>query len=448
MKMKMKIKDIKHERIIICFKEKSFNPSKTSIQSFLFKGLNNSNINFKISRLHSIEDDILSFKTQNKDNKSYDFSLKDEAFFDKYVYNSFEKEPKKKLFRTFNIASDDENSLNELYKLLITNFNDEIEYIQFDEGNELYEIPDDPAYTNNQLWGLNKIQCLDAWALSRGKDILVAVIDTGININHKDINPDQGSNLWKDANGRYGYFYYYHNNNATTVRYSQNNSDIKDREGHGSHLSGSIAGIKQNTLDIIGVAPESKIITFKCFDVDYKILYDSLCAEAIRKAVYVGAKVINISWGREGNHNNCVIQAIDYAHSENVVVVCAAGNYNKNVSNYTPAGYSNIISVGATAEDDKKYINSNYGNITIASPGVAINSLNKNVSSGFHIRRGTSMAAAYISGVVALILYKKKNLNPSAVKHLIITSGYDNIQVQTDEGTVNWKRINALKCVQ
>ena len=145
----------------------------------------------------------------------------------------------------------------------------------------------------------------------------------------------------------------------------------------------------------------------------------TLCA-AIRYAADNKARVINASWGTRIDASNLNVgsalrTAIDYACSKGTVVVCAAGDDGVDVSQYVPAGFDNVITVGsvkkgATAGNYIKSESSNDGARVISAPGVRISSLHAGNNNVMLIDSGTSMSAAYVSGLVARMLDREPNL--------------------------------------
>ena len=150
----------------------------------------------------------------------------------------------KKLFRTY-IAEGSPDTSNSLLESLKTNEN--VEYAQLDEMNDLYVNPNDPLLP--QLWGITKIDCQTAWNTSQGEDIIVAVIDTGVDYNH----PDIADSMWTDAAGNHG------------KDLSDEDDDPLDFHGHGSHCAGTIAATINNSTGVVGVAPKAKIMAVKNF---------------------------------------------------------------------------------------------------------------------------------------------------------------------------------------
>jgi subtilisin family serine protease len=327
-------------------------------------------------------------ETSNTLNKSKLFSNEErETFIQNEILINMD-ESEKSLYRIFKVQVPSSTNPDELKDSLERNSN--VEYVQYNSKNELLDFPnEEPLYA--QLYGLNKIQCLDAWQISTGENIIVAVVDSGVDYNH----PDLKHNMWKDINGYFGY------------NFSEDNFDPMDYQSHGTHVAGTIAAC-MNKFGVVGVAYNAKIMALKTFpranDTDFH--------RAIKFAADNGAKVINNSWGPIGRRpsNKLVEDAIDYAVSKGVCVVFAAGNNDDDVMFFSPANYPKVISVGATDENDKKAGFSNYGDlVTVAAPGKNILSC-KFKSSEFVIKSGTSMAAPHVSGLAALILAKYPNI--------------------------------------
>lgn len=305
--------------------------------------------------------------------------------------------------------------------------NPDVEYVQFNQKNELtclssFDYDDEPLFT--KLYGLQRMQCPEAWNISMGENIVVAVVDTGVDYNH----PDLKDNMWRDINGYCGY------------DFTKNTYDPMDYHSHGTHVAGTISAA-MNKMGVVGVAPKAKIMALKVFPA----LNDVVFHQAIKYAVDKGAHIINNSWGPTGRRpvNNLVSDAITYAVSKGVSVVFAAGNSSDDVSYYAPANHPDVICVGATDETDKMAGFSNYGdNITVSAPGKNILSC-KFRSNDFIEKSGTSMSAPHVSGLLALILSKYKGMSPQALKAKIKADA-DPVESSLMRGS---GRVNALKAV-
>jgi subtilisin len=269
-------------------------------------------------------------------------------------------------------------------------------------------------------WGADAVKAPEAWANGyTGKGVVVAVLDTGVDRNHEDLK----NNVWKntkeiennniDDDGN-GYV-----DDAYGWNFDGNNNNTLDKEGHGTHVSGTIAATKNNT-GVTGIAYDSQIMSVKVLDDEGSGSYDSI-ANGIRYAVNNGAKVINMSLGG-GAASKTLESAIEYASGKGVVVVMAAGNSGGS-SPINPASYANKygIAVGAVDKDGSLANFSNRAGSNeltyVTAPGVSIYSTLPN--NNYASYSGTSMAAPHVAGVVALMLSANPNLNDSQVRQIL-----------------------------
>lgn len=263
------------------------------------------------------------------------------------------------------------------------------EYIEPNYIYTKYAIPNDPEY--GKQWNLRSINVEQAWDETKGKDVTVAVIDTGI-------SPVPDLEKTKFAAG-----YDFVNDQA----------EAKDDNGHGTHVAGTIAQSTNNSFGVAGIAYEASLMPLKVLSAEGGGTVADI-AEAIRFAADNGADVINMSLGG-GGESNLMKEAIAYAHSKNVVVVAAAGNSGRNAAEY-PARYPYVIGVSALDAAGNKTPYSNYGaGIDIAAPGGLITGEDKsggilqntvNPMTGesvFEAYQGTSMASPHVAGVAALV---------------------------------------------
>lgn len=310
--------------------------------------------------------------------------------------------------------------------------NPNVEYAELNHIVRALSAPDDPYY--DVQWALNNtgqpypvsggttdsgtpdadIDAPEAWDIYTGSsDIIVAVIDTGVDYEHRDLI----ANMWTDQNGKFGY------------DFVNDDDDPMDDFGHGTHCAGIIASRTNNSLDTAGVCWNARIMAVKYLDAaGYGNESDAV--SSIYYAVDNGADVLSNSWGG-GPYSESIELAINYAYSNGAIVVAGAGNDNSNAPVY-PAYYNHVISVAATNSDDQKASFSNYGEwVDIAAPGVDILSLRAqntdmyvgavnytpgdrfipfgNPDATMYIASGTSMACPYVSGACALML----SVNPA-----------------------------------
>lgn len=236
-------------------------------------------------------------------------------------------------------------------------------------------ISNDP-YLEEQ-WALQHINAPKLWQVTAGNSqILVAVLDTGIDQHHEDLC----GKIIADVN-------------------FTSSSTTEDVLGHGTHVAGIIAANRNNGLGIVGLAPGSSLLNVKVAN-DKGQSDISAVAEGIIWAVDEGASVINMSIALE-EYSPQLEDAVCYAWSHGAVIVAAAGNSGSELPVY-PAFFENCIAVTALRQDGTLAPLSNHGDwVDIAAPGFNIYSTLPGNSYGY--KSGTSFAAAYVSGLAALL---------------------------------------------
>ncbi|MDD5594914.1 MAG: Ig-like domain-containing protein, partial [Candidatus Omnitrophica bacterium] len=414
----------------------------------------------KIQRVFPIAQSVKQFKKENrleKDSdgwywffgKNYQEVTEEEIFSEAYKKMIPEE---RKLFRAYKITIPQETSVEGTIETLKNNPG--IEYAQPNYAMQASFTPNDPYYSSygtygpyDDLYGLKKIQCGTAWDTSKGDNVIVAVVDTGAALSHPDLagnlwtNPGEiaGNGIDDDANGYiddvHGYDFAYRDSNPT------------DGEGHGTHVSGTIAAVGNNNYELVGVAFNAKIMVLKALD-DGGSGYIVDLAEAIHYAADNGAQVINNSWGPASRlaSDPVVEAAVDYAYSRGCVLTFAAGNNNDDVAYYSPANYSKVIAVSGTDYNDARYDMSNWGNaIHVAAPAVSILSLATN-ENNFGIGTGTSMACPHVSGMAALMLSRKPTLTNEEIKWLMRFSA-DDLGAVGKDAYFGYGRINAARAM-
>ena len=301
--------------------------------------------------------------------------------------------------------------------------------------NEPSALFNDPAI--NQAWGLKKADAARAWTLTKGsRSVVVAVIDTGADVNHEDLK----GNIWtnpgetgKDSLGRdkatngvdddhNGYIDDVHGWNFVS-----SNAKLADNHGHGTHIAGIIGAEANNGKGIVGIAPEVSIMVLKYFD-PLSPGSDNLknTIKSIHYAIENGAQIINYSGGglefSQEEHD-----AVDLARKKGILFVAAAGNERANSDKipYYPADYGldNLISVTAFNPSQEVLSSSNWGvvSVDIAAPGQNILSTLPGNSYGF--MTGTSQATAFVTGAAALVMSHKTGFKYSDVKKYILSTG-------------------------
>lgn len=273
-------------------------------------------------------------------------------------------------------------------------------------------------------WGLELIEATKSKEFTKTlKPVVVAVIDTGADITH----PDLLESIWINTkeipdNGvdddRNGFIDDVHGWNFVS-----NSSDVRDKHGHGTHISGIIGGRKT------GVSKNVKLMILKYYDpaVPQDTLKSTI--RAIDYAVAMGAQIINFSaGGRE--RSKLEEQAIQKAQAKGILFVSAAGNEQSDTDQvqFFPADYdlSNILSVAALSENHDLLEASNFGKKTVdlAAPGELI--LSTFPGGSYAALSGTSQATAFATGAAALILSQTPRLKPEEVIRTLASTGVNN----------------------
>jgi len=242
-------------------------------------------------------------------------------------------------------------------------------------------------------WGIKRVNAYSAWDYTTGKNVKVAVIDTGIDYNHTDLASNYAG----------GY-------NAVN-----SSKPPLDDQGHGTHVAGTIAAVK-DLKGVVGVAPNVKLYAVKVLDSNGSGQY-SWIIDGIQWAVNNKMNVVNMSLGGPSG-SDALKAAIDAAYKAGVVVVCAAGNDGGAV-NY-PAKYPGAIAVSALDSSDKIASFSSRGpEIAFIAPGVSVYSTYK--GGVYKTLSGTSMASPHVAGLAALVVGLGVK-NPDDVKNVLIKS--------------------------
>ena len=265
------------------------------------------------------------------------------------------------------------------------------------------ETPDDTYYVAQ--WGLPRGGVPAAWALSSGAGITVGVVDTGVDATHPDL---QGQLLP-------GY------------DFLNDDPNPADDNGHGTRMSGIIGALCDNGEGVCGVAPAVKVLPVKALDALGYGPYSAV-ANGIIYAVDHGARVINLSL--VGTAPSPILQAaVDYASAHDAVLVAAAGNYGTDAPGY-PAASTGAVAIAAINDGDAHPSFSNYGAwVSVAAPGVDI--VTTTMGADYASSTGTSPAAAFSSGVFALLLSANPTMSRSEAIQRVQTGA-------VDLGTTGW----------
>lgn len=263
-------------------------------------------------------------------------------------------------------------------------------------------VPSDP--TCQMQWHLDAVDAYDAWDFSKGKGVIVAVLDTG-GTECLDVNTSNNLRLFSTC-------------------LSDNNNGIDDNS-HGTHVISTIASMIDGQLGC-GVAPEVMIYSYKVLNkTGYGTTRD--IASAINQAIVSGADVINMSFGGGEEDNDTLLQAaIKRAYDADVVCVAAMGNEYGMYVCY-PAKFDTVIAVGALERTETGYGRADYSNygewINVCAPGsgVVANYLDKGVQG----MNGTSMATPCVSAIAALIRAIRPDASVATVREILQRSAND-----------------------
>jgi subtilisin family serine protease len=318
------------------------------------------------------------------------------------------------------------------------NADPDVAYAELDRPIRAFS--DDPDF--GYLWGLENLgdfsinsfhavqdadlDVPEAWSLSTGLDQTVAVVDSGVDGTHPDL-VDRVVPGWD---------------------FVENDADTADTNGHGTHVSGTIAATKDNQEGVAGVAPEANVLPLRVLDADGT----GDVSDAISAFDYAGAPdvapIVNASFGGDG-----FVQA-EYdaiARNSDTLFVIAAGNDGNNndipAQATFPCAYDlpNILCVGASRHDDNVASFSNYGATTVDvfAPGYGIYSTLPAGEYGW--ADGTSMATPHVAGAAALVLDAAPDLTPVEVKDVLMQTG--DYKSAFGGRSVSGRRVNAKAAV-
>ncbi len=337
----------------------------------------------------------------------------------------------------------------------------------------------DPLYKGKGAW---KQKYDNQWAIKRvgltadsnsawnklgknPKPVIVAVIDTGLDWNHLDID---WNNLWRNPkevpdNGKDDDRNGYVDDLIGWDFYGRHNKPW-DHDGHGTVVAGIIAATRNNKVGIAGINPHARIMVLKALN-SFGHSRASYLAKAITYAVDNGARIINMSVGGK-EITTIEKEAVKYAVSKGVLIVVASGNEGVDVKNYGIAGLDGVLTVSATDLKDKRASFSNWGaQIDIAAPGIDVLSLRARRTDtmrdipGVEYRNGanyvgrdkryyrtsgTSFAAPIVTGVASLVMSKHPDLSGEEVAQILMQTADDvdtpGVDQYSGHGIVNAKK--------
>lgn len=305
--------------------------------------------------------------------------------------------------------------------------------------------PNDPYYS--QQWYLKRIQADRAWDITQGGNLVVAVIDTGVDFHHPDltgkiwVNTGEVLNNGKDDDSN-GYIDDYYGYN-----FIDDIADVDDYYGHGTSIAGIIAARTNNGRGVAGINWNARIMILKALNDSGGGDFGDV-ARAIRYAVDNGADIINMSFG-SATSSAILSNAVNYAIGQGVPMVAAAGNESRS-SIFYPAAYPNVIAVGGIDRNDGHPEFANVGsNLDLSAPAVDIITTGMlGGPAGPYVEgSGTSFAAAQVTGAASLILGRYPQTTPSTLESILKTNS-DALPVDSPQyfgsGVLNiYKTINS-----
>lgn len=287
-------------------------------------------------------------------------------------------------------------------------------------------LPDDPKFGNQ--WYLTQIRAPEAWDAGVGDSgQIIAVLDTGVDLDHPDLQAKlvPGYDFVNDDD-------------------DPDDDQMCNGISHGTHVAGIAAAATDNQTGVAGLAWATRVMPVKVLNNCGGGTYGGV-ADGVIYAVDHGADIINLSLGGVCPESapQTLKAAIDYAYSQGVLVVAAAGNTAGPV--LCPAAYASAIAVAATTESDSRAYFSNVGpEVEVAAPGVSIYSTLKDGSYGY--KNGTSMATPIVAGLAALIWGEDPALTNVQVRAIITGTAIDLGDPGRDP-SFGWGRVDAFRAL-
>ncbi len=338
-------------------------------------------------------------------------------------------------FNIFVVKLNKEENLTQLKTLLEKNNNNIFDYVQLSGAYKIEEFPNDEYFSLQ--WGMHKIDIEGAWQKTTGdSSIVIGLIDTGIDFENDELQGRffiNSGEIGIDANGNDKRFNgidddgngftddYRGWNFITSSEFLVGNNNPQDDQGHGTIVAGVIGAKTDNNLGIAGVNPVSKILIAKAFDENGYGKEEDVVSAMLYLANN-GANLINMSFG-DYTYSQVMHDIVNYVASRGVILIGSAGNSSSPSPHY-PSAFEQVISIGASDENDELANFSNYGNsLDLLAPGTNILSLGQNNT--FVSASGTSLSAPFVTGVVSLILSLRPNLNYEEVRQILRTTAND-----------------------
>ncbi len=306
--------------------------------------------------------------------------------------------------------------------------NPAVEAVDYNYQRKLTYTPNDTSF--GQQWSLRQINAPFAWDKTLGGAFpppKIAVLDTGIDDSHPDI---------RQVYAQRDFAPFFHD------------SDAEDVHGHGTHVAGIAVANTGNSRGIAGACPGCDLLVGRVM-VDDGGTWDDDIVSGIRWAADNGADVINMSFGGPG-WSQATRDAVVYAHNKGAVLVAGVGNDARQVTDFYPCGYQEVICVAATDDQDQQASYSNWGSmVDVSAPGGDQDSGRVGIlstvptfvnSSGYEEWQGTSLATPQVSGLAGLLA--SQGLTNTQIRDRIQTTAVDLGSAGVDS-TYGYGRINA-----
>jgi len=297
---------------------------------------------------------------------------------------------------------------------------------KYNPTDALEDLADSPNPYWEEQWGLQKVGASEAWQESTGEDVVVAIIDGGVDSTHQDF-----VNSFVD-----GY------DPVTGVVISAGESIAYDP--HGTHVAGIVAANRDDYYGVAGLAPDALIMPIPIFQPSF--IGDTYVADGVKWAVDNGAKILQNSWGGPG-FSNILKDAFDYALKNDVLVVVSTGNTHIDENWGFPNTIPGIIGVGSTnVNDDISSFSSRGDSVSVVAPGEKI--LSTFPGGEWEYLQGTSMASPFVSGLAALLLQKYPDATPYQIRKMMENSAVDVDGVEDFSTNDGYGRIDAEEALK
>jgi subtilisin family serine protease len=339
---------------------------------------------------------------------------------------------------------------------------------RFAEPDMIYDLalsPNDPRYTSGELWGMHNtgqnggvadidIDAPEAWDLTTGSSsVVIGNIDSGIHWAHPDLaaniwsNPGEiaGNGIDDDGNG--------YIDDIRGWDFWSNDNDPTDPNGHGTHTAGTIGAVGNNSVGVVGVAWNVRLIGLKVGDAGPSISVAGATAAlnyvADLKQRGINVRATNNSWGG-GGYSQSLLNAINLNNTRGIMFLAAAGNAgaNNDVSPNYPSNYDvqNVIAVANITRTGARNSTSSYGATTVDLGAPGTDTLSTLPGTSYGSASGTSMATPHVTGTVALMVAARPNATIAEIRSALLSTTDPTASMAGI--TVTGGRLNAFKAVQ